>query len=294
MAGKQYGVPYMGSKSRFAERIVSQFPIADTFVDLFAGGCAIAHCAMIQKDADGNSKYSNFILNDTDLSGIQLFTNAIEGKYLNEKRWISREDFFLLKDTDPFVHWCWSFGNCGRTYIYGKNLEAFKKSCHTMIYADTVYERYMAWHDVVRRIDKEIGLKKLVAGTEQLQDVERIQRLNKLTELKPLLDSLKEEQRFQCSNEDYSCVNIPTGSLVYCDIPYKTTERKYYGVKFDHNRFQDWCVNFAKSRPDCQLIISEYSMPEDRFECLYEIKDRCVFSPINNNKQVTERLFCVK
>ena len=40
-----------------------------------------------------------------------MFLDAIEGKFADETRWISREDFFALKDTDTMVSVCWSFGN---------------------------------------------------------------------------------------------------------------------------------------------------------------------------------------
>jgi site-specific DNA-adenine methylase len=55
---KKYGIPYMGSKSRIADKIINVLPAEDTFVDLFAGGCAMTHCAM------ECCKYNNFIIND--------------------------------------------------------------------------------------------------------------------------------------------------------------------------------------------------------------------------------------
>lgn len=38
-----YGLPYLGSKSKIANDIISLFPPAENFYDLFAGGCAITH-----------------------------------------------------------------------------------------------------------------------------------------------------------------------------------------------------------------------------------------------------------
>ena len=57
-----------------------------------------------------------------------LFINAIRGKYKDEKRWISREDFFKLKDTDAYVRLCWSFGNNCRGYLYNEDIEPYKKA----------------------------------------------------------------------------------------------------------------------------------------------------------------------
>lgn len=124
---KQYGLPYMGSKSKIADKIVSYLPSAEYFVDLFAGGCAMTHCAM------KSGKYSKFVCNDiTDAP--HLFLDALQGKYNNENRWISREDFFKLKDSDPFVRICWSFGNDQKSYLYGQDIEPIKKALHWAVY----------------------------------------------------------------------------------------------------------------------------------------------------------------
>ena len=42
-----YGLPYQGSKNAIAEWVIGQLPEAETFVDLFCGGCAITHAAML-------------------------------------------------------------------------------------------------------------------------------------------------------------------------------------------------------------------------------------------------------
>lgn len=118
-----YGIPYRGSKNTIAKRIIDLLPRADTFVDLFAGGCAMTHCAI------GSGKYRNFIANDIG-DAPQLFANAIAGKYRDERRWISREDFIALKDSDPYIRLCWSFGNGGGQYLYSKEIEPWKRALH--------------------------------------------------------------------------------------------------------------------------------------------------------------------
>ena len=66
-----------------------------------------------------------------------LFIDAINGKYNDESRWISREDFFRLKDTDPYVAVVWSFGNNLRDYLYSKEIEPLKKAIHyAMFFSD--------------------------------------------------------------------------------------------------------------------------------------------------------------
>nr|DAG85770.1 MAG TPA: DNA adenine methylase [Caudoviricetes sp.] len=125
-----YGLPYMGSKNKIAEWVVGHFPEKNHFYDLFAGGCAVTHCAMLK------SKFKTFTINDISKM-TELFTDAISGKYAAEKRWISRKDFFALKDNDEYVRICWSFGNKGRNYLYSKEIEPWKKALHyARVYGD--------------------------------------------------------------------------------------------------------------------------------------------------------------
>ena len=121
---KNYGFPYKGSKNRLAEKIVELFPDAENFYDLFCGGCAITHRALIE------NRWKNYVINDIDSRCPKLFLDAINGKFKNETRWISREDFFRLKDDDGYVAFCWSFGNNGNGYLYSKEIEPWKKALH--------------------------------------------------------------------------------------------------------------------------------------------------------------------
>lgn len=58
------------------------------------------------------------------------FCDIIKGKLQPDYRWVSREEFHRLKDTDPIVKIVWSFGNNGRDYLYGKDREKLKKAMH--------------------------------------------------------------------------------------------------------------------------------------------------------------------
>ena len=120
---KQFGVPYMGSKNQIVKKLIEQLPSAKYFIDLFAGGCSMTHGAILSK------KYNHFIVNDID-DAPSLFLDAINGKFKNETRWISRDDFFALKDKEPYVRYCWSFGNNGKGYLYSKEIEPYKKAYH--------------------------------------------------------------------------------------------------------------------------------------------------------------------
>lgn len=119
-----YGLPYMGSKNKIASDIVKQLPPAEYFVDLFCGGCAVTHAAIL------SGKYRKFIINDISGDMPQLFVDSLRGKFRDETRWISREDFEKQKDTDAYIRCVWSFGNNGQTYLYNKEIEPWKKALH--------------------------------------------------------------------------------------------------------------------------------------------------------------------
>ena len=53
-----YGLPYKGSKNRIAKKILDVFPVAPVLYDVFCGGCAITHAAML------SGKYSRVVAND--------------------------------------------------------------------------------------------------------------------------------------------------------------------------------------------------------------------------------------
>lgn len=148
-----YGLPYTGSKNKLAEKIIEHFPEADTLVDVFFGGGAITHCAIV------NNKFKNYIANDIRTTP-QFFKECIEGKYSNDLRWISSEDFKNSSRDDWFVRLLWSFSNSCNTYLYGKKIESYKKAFHYAICFDDfsllegIYPQYVC--DKVKEHLKDI------------------------------------------------------------------------------------------------------------------------------------------
>ena len=124
----KYGLPYKGSKNKLAERIVRFLPKRDNLVDLFCGGCAVSHAALLM------GKYRHIHINDLNWMCPTLFIDALNGKYNDDTRWISREDFFRLRDTDPYVAVVWSFGNNLRDYLYSQEIEPLKRAIHYAIF----------------------------------------------------------------------------------------------------------------------------------------------------------------
>lgn len=83
------------------------------------------------------------------------------------------------------------------------------------------------------------------------------------------------------------------GCVFYLDPPYRATFG-YSTGKFPYKEFDKWVVELAKNNT---VLISEYEMPEDRFECIWS-KEHLV--NVNNNvkhgknKKRVEKLFKVR
>ncbi len=292
---KRYGVPYKGSKNKIAKKIIDYLPSATNFYDLFAGGCAITDCAMQE------NKYKNYIINDIETDITEMFIKATKGEYKNENRWISRDKFYKLKDIDPYIRYCWSFGNNGRDYIYSKNIEPWKKALHYArvlndtsllkefgINSDGSRADIKAHHEEYKNKYIEWQLKKdkidLCRSKQSLENLQNLDRLQSLESLERLesLQGLESLERF---NVDYKKIKIKPDSVIYCDIPYKNTNK--YSTKFDYERFYKWACE--QTQP---IFISEYWMPEDRFECVLEIKAQSTLQ--SGAKSVIEKLFVPK
>ena len=129
MAKKAWGLPYMGSKNSIAKDIVNALPSGERLVDLFAGGCAITDYAL-----KNTNKFSRFLVNDLNGWSPQMYVKALAGGFKDEERWISRQDFFRLKDTEPYVKLCFSFGNNLKSYMYSTELEPYKRALHHIIF----------------------------------------------------------------------------------------------------------------------------------------------------------------
>ena len=151
---ERYGMPYKGSKRALAERIVALLPEADILIDAFGGGGAITDCAA------RSGKWPTVIYNELDPVVYKGFNMAINGEFEGETRWISRDDFELLKDHDPYAAICFSFGTNLRDYAYAPELERFKKHLHYMAFANDPIKAMRHWSAFVAEYDKvakEIG-----------------------------------------------------------------------------------------------------------------------------------------
>lgn len=304
---KWWGVPYKGSKSQIVDRLIEAIPYkgVDNFYDLFAGGCAVTHKMLLE------GRYKHYYANDLDGRALRLFRDGMDGKYDLETRWVSREDFFKLKDTDPYISCCWSFGNNQRDYLYSKAIEPYKKACHYAIihgdfsllrglYPDVsevckeALRKIEGWHE--RRIKFRSAIREYLkscsngsfASLSISCDADRLESLERLERLQSL-ESLERLQSFQSYEVDYREVGIQPNSVIYADIPYFSTNTysKQSSVvqPFNHGEFYDWCCKQKEL-----VLISEYNMPADRFTEVWNVKHKQSLCATKTSS-VMERLF---
>ena len=258
---KKFGLPYRGSKNSIAAWIVDLLPPADTFCDLFFGGGAVTHAAML------SGKYKHFIANDIDADMPKFFAECAKGLHTTKTHaeFITREKFHELKRKDKYISLCWSFGNNQNDYLYGKDVEPLKQALHNAVffnYADAlcafglqitkstlndIHSRYIYYKNQI---------KKNTQKRAELQSLERLESLERLQSLESL-ERLQSLENLEIYGSDYQSVPIPAGAVIYCDIPYKKTRCSYIAEKFDYARFYYW----AEQQEN--IFISEYSMPKE-------------------------------
>ena len=88
----------------------------------------------------------------------------------------------------------------------------------------------------------------------------------------------------------YTEFDIPNGSLVYCDPPYKGTKQYSTSKNFNYDVFYDWCRQTAKNGN--KVFVSEYAMPDD-FVCVWSKEITNAMHQVNTKKPV-EKLFLLE
>ena len=298
----RYGLPYMGSKNKIAELIVNKLPRADNLYDLFCGGCAITHCALLQ------NKYNNYYINDIQQGQAQFFLDCINGKYKDETRWISREEFKEKHRVDPYIACVWSFGNKGYTYLYGEDIEESKRLMWNAIMLDDFepLEKYIGFtiKDSVKQIKdkhkRRIAIKKDIKKIAELHpELTKLEPLDRLPSLERLqsMQSLERltQKKIIASCKSYDEVEIKPNSVIYCDIPYQDTQMyltngggnsKRECNTFDYEKFYEWC-----SKQTELVVISSYEIKDSRLIEVWNIEKTCSLSATNNAKKSIERLY---
>lgn len=101
-----------------------------------------------------------------------------------------------------------------------------------------------------------------------------------------LLNQLPRLQGVVYTCRDYVELDVPSGSLVYCDPPYQHTTR--YSEGLDYEVFWAWCRQVA--RAGSQVFVSEYAAPAD-FQCVYARSLASSLTPDTGARTGTEKVF---
>lgn len=271
----KYGLPYMGSKSAVADKIIAVLPAGERFIDLFGGGGAMTHAAAL------SGKYNEVIYSDADPLACEYIARAIRGDYSPERftpRWISREEFFAKKDSDPYIRYCWSFGNRGATYLYGRHVEGLKRRLFEWIVCgqnrDFVAGLGVPIADAPDGgiAERSAFVKKHIRGHFRMQNTEALARVQNLEGL----------AKVAVQHRGYSAYRYHVGDVVYCDPPYDSRE-KYAIGDFDFAAFLDWAA-----RVPC--YVSSYEIDDPRFRIYHEFKKSQLLCA-TKNCAVIERLY---
>lgn len=319
------GIPYMGSKRKLAEPIVSYIlahnPNAKYIFDLFGGGGAISFEALKR------NQFLEVHYNELNTGVVELLkkirTEGVTPEFYN---WIDRETFNKHKNDDDwyggFLKTCWSFGNNQKGYMYGFDIVDWKKALHNICFAETEAEiihnfrilekrffkkpvDYTIFFDDKRAIEllqlakgserrynlRNCVLNRSVDGLESLQRLERLERLERLQRLESL-ESLQRLQRLE-SLENLKITNL-SYEQVQINTPINETiiycDPPYLNTaKYQEEMCQNTLINWIKQSP-YKIYLSSYNFP---LPIVKEFIHSSTFSSTTRNKTI-ERLFCNK
>ena len=267
----RFGIPYQGSKNRIAEWVVEQLPASHTLVDLFAGGCAVTHAALLSR------KWEKVVANDR-TSAPQVFVDAINGEFSEWSLMCDREEFMALKDVDDAVALLFSFGNNRNSYMFGAEIEKVKVPAERMLTAPSARERY-TWFKAFIRALKSVEADGAESAGEcldnlkhdGLQGLERLERLERLEGL-------------EVTRMDYRDVVIPDGATVYADPPYRGVSAAAY-EQFNFDAFDGWLESVS-----FPVYVSEYTAPRGCVE-VASMQKVSTMSANGKSQHVVEKLF---
>lgn len=250
---------YMGNKNRIAAdilRVMLEKNENNVFVDLFCGGCSV-----IEKVPTTFRR----IANDKNRYLIEMFKE-------------------LCKANASSAYLPFTFPRYIPRYEYNKRRDLYNKEKKGLVTLTDEEYAEIGWFGWMGSFNgrffsggysgHEVVIKN---GTTRDYITEGIN--NTLLQI-PYLQGVE----FHCA--DYADVEIPLGSIVYCDIPYKGTKQYETSKDFDYERFYEWC---RANKDRYHIFISEYAMPDD-FECVWA---KSVTNAMNTTKtyRPVEKLF---
>lgn len=254
---------YQGNKNRIVKDILpiimSYRKPGQWYVEPFCGSCSVLQHVSESRIASDKNKYL-----------IAMWKSLTAGKRMPTE---------IVKDFYSDVRNCFN----GKTDL--KFLDMSKNFVEDGKYSDDLigWVGYMASFNG-RFFDGGYSGHKVMGSNGKERDYIRENIANTMKQVPYLQD-------VQWQSGDYYNIEIPPNSLIYCDPPYRNTKEYQFSRGFDYDRFYDWCVDMT--RKGHTVLVSEYEMPEDRFECIWSKEVTNAMNPTNTKKAV-EKLFKVK
>lgn len=286
---KAYGIGYRGSKNSIAEWVVGNLPPAETLVDLFAGGCAVTHCAL------QSGRWARVIANDlTDTPSV--FVDAVNGRFLDYDDVPDREEWLERKDSDRALAVLYSFGNGCSTYLWGRDVEDAHVHVARMLAAPTLERRKEEFKAFLRSMPGVFA----AGRTDTLTHPDSILRLLRLQRAAGSVDV----ERLVVCRRDYREVEVPEGAVVYCDPPYRggsdPSDMRGYGDGdvFDFEAFDEWLlsqealcvVSDYVPVPGCEVVARREKIVKINSNCNSLKRDELLMVPSGRVEEYVERL----
>ncbi|KZD05660.1 hypothetical protein AUP43_11350 [Oceanibaculum pacificum] len=219
-------------------------------------------------------------------------TNAFERVISQDREWIkslivSRTEFTEIKEkenktTDDFLKLLInSFGNKKRDYLYSKEISDLKYNL-----AKEIIEK----HDVFSGYKQTKTYKRSIEKYKQFQQIQRLQQLERLEQLQRI-QQLQKLNKIKATSKSYHAFSDVSGAILYLDPPYEESHQKGYINQFDSQEFYDWAFVMAKNNI---VIISSYSISDERFEAVYSFDKARSTLQSGRSKKENEKLFMVK
>ncbi len=245
---RHYGIPYMGSKQKLVDKlipfIIKRHPDTDSLYDLFGGGGSVALYTL------GKYPSLDVVYNERSKAVTALMSHLKDAGNIPFE-FVSRSEFEASYKGDDWyaglLQTCWTFGNNQHGYLYGSDIEQYKKCIHELVVDGVDHVKFISefigqpvfinLKRYTTMYQRRIVLQRQIGDKARLQHIERLERLLKIIDM-PGMSTLGITPA-----QSYEEVDIVgERPVVYCDPPYENTA-EYREGGFDHEAFYDWVMS---------------------------------------------------
>lgn len=276
----KYGLPYKGSKSAIAQKIMDALPSGESFCDACCGGGAILMAAAL---SGKYTRVTGYDINEA-IVGLIRATMIDFGTidYEHDLPSVDRKSFFEARNrsagiSDWLVRYCYSFGTDGQTFLWSDETHEGFHLLENALRAKTLDDRVHAVQELSKRPD----------ALDLMSRVEPFVRLRRIKKVEQTMWDSKTTTRVDAGVKSMFEVDYEPFDVIYFDPPYKNT-RGYFKAKFDYRDFEELISGLRDKGK--RVFVSEYSQPTDGFACVAEFSKQVLINKTSNTAG-TERLY---